>query len=164
MMLDLRPILDSEKQIIETTTVYDLKNCLEDITEGSAGVYVKCTDHSGYIELDAEFKLEYSALCARCAEPLKGRMDFKAKYSVASELENDDNDEYIILQDGMLDLDDLFDMCITLNFPSKLLCDDGCKGLCVKCGANLNKGDCGCPKKDIDPRLEKLRIFLEDDK
>ena len=33
-------------------------------------------------------------------------------------------------------------------------------GLCPKCGKNLNTGDCGCDKRDIDPRLEALKSLL----
>ena len=35
---------------------------------------------------------------------------------------------------------------IVLGLPTLFLCDDNCKGLCPKCGADLNKGDCGCAK------------------
>ena len=45
--------------------------------------------------------------------------------------------------------------------PSKFLCDDDCKGLCPKCGANLNEGPCEC-KKDIDPRFEALLSLLDE--
>lgn len=33
---------------------------------------------------------------------------------------------------------------LLLNFPMKKVCKEDCKGLCIKCGANLNEGDCGC--------------------
>ena len=33
---------------------------------------------------------------------------------------------------------------IILDYPIKPLCSDSCKGLCPKCGANLNEGGCSC--------------------
>lgn len=33
---------------------------------------------------------------------------------------------------------------IILEIPIRLLCREDCKGVCVKCGADLNKGACGC--------------------
>ena len=33
---------------------------------------------------------------------------------------------------------------IVLSMPSLLLCKDDCKGLCPKCGANLNEKKCEC--------------------
>ena len=44
-----------------------------------------------------------------------------------------------------------------LAAPVKPLCREDCKGLCPKCGANLNQGDCGCDKDRLDPRLAVLR-------
>ena len=32
-----------------------------------------------------------------------------------------------------------------LVLPYNLLCSPDCKGLCPKCGKDLNEGDCGCP-------------------
>ncbi len=45
----------------------------------------------------------------------------------------------------------------SLNLPVKLLCSKYCKGLCPKCGRNLNAEDCECPAEEGDPRLEALR-------
>lgn len=33
---------------------------------------------------------------------------------------------------------------VSLSIPSKFLCREDCKGLCVTCGANLNEGPCAC--------------------
>ncbi len=37
---------------------------------------------------------------------------------------------------------------ILLDFPQHFLCRDDCRGLCPRCGANLNEGPCGCPDED----------------
>ena len=37
------------------------------------------------------------------------------------------------------------------------------KGLCPECGKNLNEGDCGCNKTQIDSRLEILKQLMEDE-
>ncbi|MFV0421450.1 YceD family protein [Oleidesulfovibrio sp.] len=44
-----------------------------------------------------------------------------------------------------------------LSLPAKPLCASKCKGLCPKCGKNLNDGDCGCDNEQYDPRLAALR-------
>ncbi len=49
---------------------------------------------------------------------------------------------------------------VTLEVPIKPLCTEDCKGLCPKCGTDLNVGKCDCvssPK--IDPRLAGLKEF-----
>ena len=57
------------------------------------------------------------------------------------------------------DLDEILTTAVVLNMDSKLLCSEDCKGLCPKCGADLNLGPCGC-KPETDPRLAVLQQFL----
>jgi uncharacterized protein len=48
-----------------------------------------------------------------------------------------------------------------LSIPMQVYCRDACKGICVQCGKNLNEGECDCVFDDVDPRLEALRVLLE---
>ena len=57
------------------------------------------------------------------------------------------------------DLDEIVRTVFVLNLDSKLLCKPDCKGLCSRCGKNLNDGPCGC-QKEIDPRLAALKQLL----
>ena len=45
---------------------------------------------------------------------------------------------------------------ILAALPMKILCRDDCRGLCLKCGQNLNRGQCDCDTTEIDPRLAIL--------
>ena len=47
------------------------------------------------------------------------------------------------------------------NMDSKLLCRPDCKGICPRCGKNLNEGACSC-RPEIDPRLAVLGQLLKD--
>jgi uncharacterized protein len=44
-----------------------------------------------------------------------------------------------------------------LALPMKKLCSEDCKGLCPKCGKNLNDGSCNCKDEKIDSRWEPLQ-------
>jgi DUF177 domain-containing protein len=46
---------------------------------------------------------------------------------------------------------------ILLAIPSAPLCDEACKGLCPRCGKDLNAGECGCEKSTLDPRWAALK-------
>jgi DUF177 domain-containing protein len=59
-----------------------------------------------------------------------------------------------------IDLLDLLKEQIVLSLPMKPLCDSLCKGICVKCGTDLNENTCGCKVEDMDPRLEALKKLL----
>ncbi|MBP5322006.1 MAG: DUF177 domain-containing protein [Kiritimatiellae bacterium] len=37
-----------------------------------------------------------------------------------------------------------------LTFPGYPICRESCKGLCPKCGKNLNDGPCGCRAESED--------------
>lgn len=61
-------------------------------------------------------------------------------------------------------LDDEVRQSILIGVPLKVLCSEDCRGLCPTCGADLNKGECHCPKEEIDPRWAKLaEIFKKPD-
>ena len=70
-------------------------------------------------------------------------------------------DEYIVIDDGKLILDDAVREELLIDFPRKLLCSEDCEGLCPKCGKPKKEGDCGCVTKEIDPRLEVLKKLLD---
>lgn len=58
---------------------------------------------------------------------------------------------------GEIDITALVQEQLALALPMKALCREDCKGLCPRCGANLNLGDCGCQKGPVDLRLAALK-------
>ena len=52
----------------------------------------------------------------------------------------------MVCEDNVLELDELVISDLLLQLPTKILCKEDCKGLCFKCGKDLNDGDCDCPK------------------
>jgi uncharacterized protein len=64
------------------------------------------------------------------------------------------------LEGDVLDTTELLLEQFSLNLAMKPLCRSDCKGLCPACGADINKGPCGCKKeKRIDPRFASLKDF-----
>ena len=59
-----------------------------------------------------------------------------------------------------LDLDEVVTTAYILAMDTKNLCSDDCKGLCAKCGADLNLEACRC-KPEVDPRLAALAQLLD---
>lgn len=58
-------------------------------------------------------------------------------------------------QEPVLDLVELAAEQIELALPMKPVCSPSCRGLCPRCGVNLNVDICGCPA-EADPRWEGL--------
>ncbi len=68
-----------------------------------------------------------------------------------------------LLQDGQRDVDVTPDLreAVLLNLPANPLCSDLCKGLCPRCGRNLNEELCECRPSSDGGRwgaLDGLRI------
>lgn len=58
--------------------------------------------------------------------------------------------------DDLLDITELLRDELLANQSMKNLCKTDCKGLCPKCGKNLNEGSCDCDTFIVDPRLAAL--------
>jgi uncharacterized protein len=120
-----------------------------------ASVNVKGTV-SGTAEMD----------CTRCLQPVgqplsidfdveyltEGRLGSEGDHEInAADLERDE------LQGNSLDLTQLAREQILLGIPGQFFCREDCKGLCEKCGENLNLVDCKCGQDEIDPRWAALK-------
>ena len=46
---------------------------------------------------------------------------------------------------------------LILALPIKVLCKQGCRGICPGCGKNLNLESCDCDVDRLDPRMAALR-------
>lgn len=114
-----------------------------------------------YIDIDIKFA--FYGVCDRCAEEIKKDFSITLNKIIVEELQNIDNDDdYIVVENQLLDLDELVNEEISLSLPSKMLCNDDCKGLCPKCGTNLNVKKCDC-KSDVDPRMAALLQLLDNE-
>ena len=101
-------------------------------------------------------------ICDRCASEFDREINFPIEVVLVTELANEENeDEWVFpLEGDSADLDDIVRTVFVLNLDSKLLCDEDCKGLCCRCGKNLNDGPCSC-QKELDPRFAALKQLLE---
>ncbi len=73
-----------------------------------------------------------------------------------------EDEEIPFLEEHQLDVNRLIYDEILVNWPTKVLCKDDCKGICPVCGQNLNQQDCGCDRQVMDPRMAKFQdIFNE---
>jgi len=106
---------------------------------------------------------ERQLLCDRCAKEFKRTTSVPFEACVVDHLDNEeDEDDFIVCEGDELDLEELAVSMFILGFDSKNLCDENCKGLCQKCGANLNEQTCNCKDESIDPRLEILAQLLDE--
>ena len=167
MVIDLNAMLRGEINSIDIDFVLT-PEIIEDVTfTDGARVYGKITNSAGYMRLTLKAELPYIGECARCLDEVRGTfsLDFERTVvteGMASEEKLEESvDEYIVLNNGKLELDAAVQEELLIDFPRKLLCSDDCPGLCPKCGKPKKDGDCGCVTKEIDPRLEVLKKLLD---
>ena len=106
-----------------------------------------------------------TAICARCAEEFATPSERKFRFVLAPKVvgfqeEQDlrDEDLEFSLYDGdQIDLSPLIKEQYLLSLPSRPLCREDCKGLCPKCGINLNYSECGCSVETGHPGFAALR-------
>ena len=63
---------------------------------------------------------------------------------------------------GVVDVSGLAREAIVLATPSRIVCNEGCLGLCPECGRDRNQGPCACPAPGPDDRWAKLKDFAGD--
>lgn len=117
-----------------------------------------------------EVKTRVELQCSRCLKNFQRELEVPVNvvYHPMEELKGDERHE--IKDDELdtgfykgdeLDIDELAMEQILLNAPMKPLCSETCRGICPKCGADLNVKACGCDLKVVDPRLEVLKRLLD---
>jgi uncharacterized protein len=126
---------------------YELKLSLHN--NGKKHILCSC---KGYVVL--------SIPCDRCLEPV----DYKINIDYFKDLDMNKSaeekiaelDEESYLDGTTLDFEVLIHNEILVNLPMKVLCRNDCKGICNRCGANLNMGSCKCDDAELDPRMSKI--------
>ena len=122
----------------------------------AAGVVALAGQLTGIVQID----------CDRCLDPVQRPIDIEIDLEFVPdqalgedaklELHLDDlkRDE---LDGSEINLADIAREQILLDLPQQFFCKDNCRGLCEKCGTNLNLKDCDCEDDEIDPRWAALQ-------
>lgn len=116
--------------------------------------------------LDLRVESEGDFVCDRCGASFRpiiqgGIQTLFTFHPADPDVEDDD---VRVLEPGTDEIDlrrDVIDALI-LAVPAKAVCRESCKGLCPRCGTNLNETDCGCTFEEIDPRWDVLRRLKPD--
>ena len=164
MILNLKKVFLNENAVHSAKVDVDLKNDSTDNCSFPEKIEaeIMVSNHAGVVEYEAQTSFVCKFRCDRCNEAAERQLAYRFNHILVAAPVEDSGDDYIEAPDYMLDTDALLRDDILLELPSKFLCKDSCKGLCPKCGKNLNKGKCSCPVREPDPRLAALSALLED--
>jgi uncharacterized protein len=107
------------------------------------------------------FRAQVREECRRCLQPV----EFEAADEVTlvyrqglSDAEAEAQEVYTLgVGARELDLGPALREHLILSVPRYPVCRESCRGLCPRCGKNLNAGPCECRETEVDPRWGALR-------
>ncbi|MDD4188710.1 MAG: DUF177 domain-containing protein [Eubacteriales bacterium] len=113
-------------------------------------------NNGGELLLQADLDTVYSSACDRCAEPMESQIALKVEEEIVTG-DKAEADEIYVYDGKYLDIGKIIMDNILLKLPMKQLCKSTCKGLCPKCGCNLNEKQCNCGDGDANMHFGVLK-------
>ncbi len=165
MLLGLSEIMDRPGASVTFSTSMDLSDLLYGTCYPVSEPVLasgKVRNTAGVLVMTGQITTTIHGVCDRCVTDFDADIAFPIDVVLVTELSNEENeDEWVFpLEGDSADLEDIVRTVFVLNLDSKLLCKPDCKGMCCRCGKNLNDGPCSC-QKELDPRFAALRQLLD---
>ena len=165
MLLELSKIIETPGASVPFSTSVDLSDLLYGTSYPVSEPVLasgNVRNTAGVLVMTGSISTTIHGVCDRCAADFTQNMEFPIDVVLVTELSNEENeDEWVFpLEGDSADLEDIVRTVFVLNMDSKLLCKPDCKGICCRCGKNLNDGPCSC-QKELDPRFAALRQLLD---
>jgi uncharacterized protein len=103
--------------------------------------------------------------CARCLREFESDLGLEVceLFVAPSHLSEAEDDSYRVTGTE-IHLEPMLRDAVTLALPLHPLCRQDCRGICARCGTDLNTGECSCSEDGVDPRwaeLDAVRARLE---
>lgn len=102
-------------------------------------------DYDAVLHLSGYLKVPCCFVCDRCGSKFEKNLFLDFNEEVGS---RNSKDFEVTYSAPRLKLDSIVESYLITNFPTKVLCREDCKGLCPRCGTNLNEGMCSCFKDE----------------
>ncbi len=117
----------------------------------------------GGVEVSGRVSAPFTGACRRCGRGLDGEViaEVREVYRPRSarELDSEEDEETYELGSDHLDLAPMVRDAVLLDLPIAPLCRAECRGLCDRCGADLNVDPCGCTNEQRDDRWAALDVL-----
>lgn len=95
------------------------------------------------VEVSGAARLE--AVCSRCLKTF----ELSSPFALTEEFreqpgESDPLQDYFRFTGDKLYVDDMVSDAVAVSLPMRVVCQVTCRGLCPRCGSDLNQGPCAC--------------------
>ena len=122
------------------------------------------------VEIDGNIETSVRLPCSRCLQPfethLKSRFALTYQHRATNGIADTEPQEVELstrdmgiayFQGPKINLKDTIQEQVILEFPLRALCKQDCKGLCPKCGADLNEDLCDCDRRSSPGKFDVLK-------
>ncbi|MEA2477958.1 MAG: hypothetical protein QOC87_2157 [Actinomycetota bacterium] len=111
-----------------------------------------------------DVRAETKLTCARCLQTFTSPIAVDVcELFVSGPGAPGSTDDFYPIAGEQIDLEPMVRDALVLALPTNPLCRDDCRGMCGRCGADLNSGTCSCTDDEPDPRwaaLDELKSRL----
>jgi uncharacterized protein len=172
MLMNLTDVLTSEGKVVEKQVDVDIAelNCrLGDFPVIRKTPLTLTLTNLGTNKASIEGKMEltFAMSCDRCLKSVnqKVTLDFMRTVEGPDEYKEDaQDDEQNFMEGYQLNVDGLIKNECFMDLPMKVLCKPDCKGICMKCGKDLNAEACDCDTFVPDPRMARIKDIFDANK
>ena len=118
---------------------------------------------AGLLTLTGEVRVSLRCLCDRCGREYDRDAVEKLDTVLVTEHQDEEDPDVFLVQDDCVDLDEIVMTAFVLGLDSKTLCRPDCKGVCPRCGHNLNDGPCACRPEADSPFAVLGQLFNDEE-
>ncbi len=149
MNLELKDLLRGVIDRIEIDKYIEVTPALEILSKKDAHVKGEIVNNDNHLVIGINISMPVEVKCDRCLE----KASYEYNFDYESEIEKEEIENFSLKR--------IVEEELYLNTPIQIICSKDCKGLCVSCGANLNKGECGCKAEPKSSPFDVLDSMLK---
>lgn len=175
MFVNLTDVLTSEYKVLTMQAETDMTEVtvggeVFEILEKSPVSLTFTNRGKGRAVVEGQTEFVLAMNCDRCLKPVREKLELQfsvevhAPDTVLEQRDEEDDDDQNFMEGYQLNIEDLLNNEIIINWPSKVLCRADCKGICMQCGQDLNTGTCECDTFIPDPRMAVIKDIFNADK
>ncbi|MDE6925097.1 MAG: DUF177 domain-containing protein [Acetatifactor sp.] len=165
MLVNLSDVLTSEGRQVRKSadlemTDFKCRTGSYEIIEKSPVSFTFTNIGEGKARVEGNVHLKFKAECDRCLTEVPVTLEpYFDRIVTAPDVttEEEEIDDLSFMEGYQLNVETFVYNEIIGNWPAKILCKEDCKGICPKCGQNLNIRDCGCDTFVPDPRMAAIQ-------
>ena len=145
------------------------------VFKGPLTVRMRVSPAAGMFQVEGHIRGTTSLTCSRCLALAETPLSATFRLSFTRTIPGNDTDSpsethelqaeelgVVLYKGDHIDFRDVLQEQVIMAIPMQPLCRADCRGLCARCGTNLNDKTCDCTGNDADPRLAILKTLKFD--